>query len=175
MHRGWALPGGVPAPRVSKPACTRQFHELQAFSNSIKRRGGLLRSPRLLFCSSFVALSRPPCGRCSPLAPLLRPPRTPCSPLMAPLQPSRDLLVGKPGVNSGKCTIIGGLGIKHHKLHRAETELTWAFTEDSFQVGTDSPKTPPKYRLRPPNIVDLPEFEGRFPTSTSYSSRFCAP
>ena len=124
-----------------------------------------------LLCGSLATPLRP----MQPLCASLAAPRTPCSPLTAPLQPSRDLLVGNPGVNSGKCTIIGGSRIKRHKLHRSETELTWAFTEDSFQVGTDSPKTPPKYRLRPPNIVDLPEFEGRFPTSTSYSSRFCTP
>ena len=83
-------------------------------------------------------------------------------------EPQSNPRVGKPGINSGKCTIIGGSEFGIMGWYRAGVKLTWGFTKESLQDATHTPKTSLICGSRPPNIVDLPEFKGRLTTSTRY-------
>lgn len=83
-------------------------------------------------------------------------------------EPQSNSRVGKPGANSGKCTIIGGSEFGIMGWYRAGANLNWGFTKESLQDATHTPKTSLICGPRPPNIVDLPEFKGRLTTSTRY-------
>ena len=83
-------------------------------------------------------------------------------------EPQSNPRVGKPGANSGKCTIIGGSEFGVMGWYRAGVNLNWGFTKESLQDATHTPKTSLICGPRPPNIVDLPEFKGRLTTSTRY-------